>query len=63
MKRILIFVVDCCTPRVMRAQMRDGRLPTLEGLSARGTLALDCVSIFPSITPAATVSIVTGRRP
>ena len=43
--------------------MRAGRLPTLEGLRARGTLALDCVSIFPSITPAATASIVTGRYP
>ena len=63
MKRTLLFVVDGCTSRVLRSMIRDGALPTIEALRARGALAYDCVSVFPSITPAATASIVTGRYP
>lgn len=63
MKRVLLVVVDGCTPRVLGPAMDRGDLPLLADLAARGTLALDGVSIFPSITPAATASIVTGRYP
>ena len=63
MKRVLLFVVDGCTSRVLRPLVDDGALPTFAALRDRGTLAYDCLSIFPSITPAATASIVTGRYP
>ena len=63
MKRVLLLVVDGCTSRVMRPALEAGQLPTLAALAGRGTIAYDCVSIFPSITPAATASIVTGRYP
>lgn len=63
MKRTLLFVVDGCTSRVLGPEIDQGRLPVLAQLAARGSLRLDCVSIFPSITPAATSSIVTGRYP
>lgn len=63
MKRVLLFVVDGCTSRVLRRLVDDGALPTIAALGARGTLAYDCLSIFPSITPAATASIVTGCYP
>lgn len=63
MKRVLLLVVDGCTSRILGPALDDGRLPTLAELARRGTLDLNCLSIFPSITPAATASIVTGHYP
>lgn len=63
MKRVLIVVVDGCTSRVLEPMLRQDRLPTLADLARRGSLQLDCTSIFPSITPAATTTIVTGHYP
>ena len=63
MKRVLLLVVDGCTSRLMRPLVDAGTLPTFAALIARGTIRWDCASIFPSITPAATASIVTGRYP
>lgn len=63
MKRTLLIVVDGCTSRVLGPAIQNGRLPVLGELAARGSLDLRCVSIFPSITPAATSSIVTGQYP
>jgi hypothetical protein len=47
----------------MSTLLEQGRLPTLARLAACGRLNLDCISIFPSITPAATSTIVTGHYP
>lgn len=63
MKRVLLVVIDGWTPRVFRSALDRGDLPTFRELANRGWLSLDCVSIFPSITPAATASIVTGEYP
>lgn len=63
MKRVLLMVVDGWTSRVFGPALDRGELPTFAELAARGRLDLDCVSIFPSITPAATASIVTGQYP
>lgn len=63
MKRVLLIVVDGCTPRVLGPAIDRAELPVLADLAARGSLRLDCISIFPSITPAATASIVTGQYP
>ena len=63
MKRVLLFVVDACTSRVLEPLLAKGELPVLAGLAAAGTLDLTCTSVFPSITPAATSSIITGRYP
>ena len=51
MQRVLLVVVDGCTPRVLGPAIDRGELPLLADLAARGTLILDCLSIFPSITP------------
>jgi hypothetical protein len=47
----------------MDPALRRGELPLLSQLAERGALDFNCLSIFPSVTPAATASIVTGRYP
>jgi hypothetical protein len=61
--RVLLVVIDGCTPRILGPALARGELPCLAALAAAGSLDLECTSIFPSITPAATASIVTGRHP
>jgi hypothetical protein len=60
--KVLLIVIDAATPRVITPALADGRLPTLNALAARGTYQ-ESVTIFPSITPAATTSIITGHYP
>src|SRR5918992_2877570 len=61
--KILLVVIDAATPHVVCPAVRIGRLPTLRLLADAGTMHQSSVSIFPSITPAATTSIVTGSYP
>lgn len=63
MKSVLLVVIDALTSAVIGPAMEQGRLPTLQALAERGQVRFDCRSIFPSITPAATSSIITGRYP
>lgn len=63
MKKVLLIVIDALASRVVFPAMDAGRLPTLKALAQAGAIAPDCSAIFPSITPAATSSIVTGRYP
>lgn len=63
MPQVLLVVIDALTSRVVAPAMAEGRLPTLKALADRGQVRFDCRSIFPSITPAATSSIITGRYP
>jgi hypothetical protein len=43
--------------------MHEGRLPTLYALSQAGALKDNCSAMFPSITPAATATLLTGCYP
>jgi hypothetical protein len=61
--KVLLVVVDAATPHVVCPAIRTGRLPTLHHLLQAGTMHESSVSIFPSITPAATTSIITGAYP
>lgn len=63
MKKLLLIVVDACTSRVLVPAMSEGRLPNIAALAAAGSFNPFCSAIFPSITPAATSSIVTGEYP
>src|SRR5215216_2362080 len=47
----------------MRAAIRGGDAPTFGALAEMGEAIWDGVSVFPSITPAATAAIVTGEPP
>jgi hypothetical protein len=63
MKKVLLVVIDALAARVVLPAMEEGRLPVFAELARRGVLRPTCTSIFPSITPAATASIVTGVYP
>jgi hypothetical protein len=60
---VLLLVLDGIRPDVLRAAIRDGDAPTLGFLANKGEAVWDAVSVFPSITPAATAAIVTGAPP
>ena len=62
-KPVLLLVLDGIRPDVLRAAIREGEAPTLGALAERGEAVWDAVSVFPSITPAATAAIVTGEHP
>ncbi|HLM77237.1 MAG TPA: alkaline phosphatase family protein, partial [Rubrobacteraceae bacterium] len=59
-KPVLLLGLDGMRPDVMQAAIRDGDAPTLGFLAERGEAVWDAVSVFPSVTPAATAAIVTG---
>ena len=61
--KILLVVIDAATPHVVCPAIRTGRLPVLRSLVEAGTMHEASVSIFPSITPAATTTIATGAYP
>lgn len=61
--KVLLIVIDAATPHVVCPAIRTGRLPVLRRLADAGAMHEASVSIFPSITPAATTSIATGAYP
>jgi hypothetical protein len=61
--RVLLIVIDGAAPRVFCPAVQTGRLPSLKRLADAGRMHDASVTIFPSITPAATTSIVTGAYP
>jgi hypothetical protein len=63
MKKVLLVIIDACSARVVIPAIESGRLPVLKKLVEHGVLKNECISIFPSITPAATSSIITGTYP
>ena len=61
--KVLLVVIDAATPRVVCPAIRTGRLPNLKRVADAGSMHQGTVTIFPSITPAATSSIITGAYP
>jgi len=62
-KKVLLVVIDAATPRIVCPSIHTSALPTLRRLVDAGTLHEGSVTIFPSITPAATTTIITGEYP
>ena len=60
---MLLVVIDAATPRVVCPAVQTGRLPNLKRVADAGSMHQGVVTIFPSITPAATSSIITGAYP
>jgi len=63
MKKVILFVIDALASDILIPAIDDGRLPNFQALASHGILRKDCISIFPSITPAALSSIITGKYP
>jgi hypothetical protein len=61
--KVLLVVIDAATPHVVCPAIRTGRLPVMQQLADAGVMHERSVSIFPSITPAATSTIITGAYP
>jgi hypothetical protein len=61
--KVLLVVIDAATPHVVCPAITTGRLPVFKRLADAGAMHERSASIFPSITPAATTSIVTGCYP
>ena len=61
--RVLLVVIDAATPNVVCPAIQTGRLPVMKQLVEAGALHQQSASIFPSITPAATSTIITGAYP
>ena len=61
--KVLLVVVDAASPRVFCPAVQTGRLKHLNRLADAGQMHEASISIFPSITPAATASIITGEYP
>lgn len=63
MKKVLLVIVDALATHVVQPAMEAGDLPNFRRLAEAGAFVPECLSIFPSITPAATCSLVTGGYP
>jgi hypothetical protein len=61
--KVLLVVIDAASPRVFCPAVQTGRLRHLNRLADAGMMHQASVSIFPSITPAATAAIITGSYP
>jgi hypothetical protein len=61
--KVLLVVIDAASPRVVCPAIQTGRLKNLKRIADAGSLHQSSVTIFPSITPAATTAICTGTYP
>jgi len=61
--KVLLVVIDAASPRVVCPAIQTGQLPNLKRIADAGSMHQSSVTIFPSFTPAATTSIVTGAYP
>jgi hypothetical protein len=61
--KVLLVVIDAASPRVVCPAIQTGRLPNLKRLADAGEMHQGSATIFPSIPPAATTSIITGCYP
>lgn len=62
-RKCLLLVVDALSPDYVQPLIEAGKLPSMKRLLENSGKLLPCTSIFPSITPAATCSIITGAYP
>jgi predicted AlkP superfamily pyrophosphatase or phosphodiesterase len=62
-KKLCLVVVDGMRPESLRQAIDKGAAPNFARLMREGYSSEECISVFPSLTPVATASIVTGRGP
>lgn len=62
-KKLCLVVVDGMRPASLKKAIADGAAPNFARLIREGYATDECISSFPSLTPVATSTIVTGRGP
>ncbi|MDR3543041.1 MAG: alkaline phosphatase family protein [Desulfosporosinus sp.] len=63
MKKVILFVIDSLHPVVLGRILSEGNAPALRFLAKHGTYIDRVVSSFPTMTPVATSSMITGTWP
>lgn len=63
MKKVILFVIDSLHPVVLGRILSEGNAPALSFLAKQGTYVERVVSSFPTMTPVATSSMITGAGP
>lgn len=63
MKKVILFVVDSLHPAVLGRILSEGNAPVFRFLVKHGTYVDRVVSSFPTMTPVATSSMITGTWP
>jgi len=63
MKKVILFVIDSLHPVVLGRILSEGNAPALRFLSDHGTYIDRVISSFPTMTPVATSSMITGSWP
>ena len=63
MKKVILFVIDSLHPVVLERILSEGNAPALRFLAKHGTYIDRVVSSFPTMTPVATSSMITGTWP
>lgn len=62
-KKVLLFIIDALASRVVFPALSEGKLPNLQALIDAGEVNQESTAIFPSITPAALSTLITGVYP
>ncbi|MDA8212814.1 MAG: alkaline phosphatase family protein [Clostridia bacterium] len=62
-KKVILTIIDSLNPQALESCFRRGLVPALQFLKEKGQYYSRCVSVFPTMTPTATSSIVTGTGP
>src|SRR2546423_4008893 len=60
MTKLVLIVVDALKPAMLEQTVEEGSAPVFAEILRRGTYFPECVSVFPSVTPAASATITTG---
>jgi hypothetical protein len=60
MTKLVLVVVDALKPAMLERAVEEGKAPMFAEILRRGAYIPDCVSVFPSVTPAASATITTG---
>src|SRR5918998_2581954 len=63
LRRVIYIIVDGMNRDALEQTIASGRAPALRFLKENSSYVRDSVAIFPTITPAATASLVTGQVP
>lgn len=62
-KKLVLVVVDSLKTEMLDRAISTGRAPMFKLLSEKGVYIPDCISTFPSLTPVASSTLVTGATP